>query len=90
MYTNKIPLALLFCMILNISSNLAKPVPDDGSDDSEINIGIDAERIGTYVDGSWKDKYEDELDGYDSKQSPNLSLSYNIMHRPPGKPKNQK
>jgi len=68
MYTNKIPLTLLFCMMLNISSNFAKPVPDDGGDDSEINIGIDAERIGTYVDGSWKDKYEDELDGYDSKQ----------------------
>jgi len=69
MYTNKIPLALLFCMMLNISSNLAKPVPDDGSDngDDGINIGIDARRIETYLDGSWKDKYEDELDGYDSK-----------------------
>ena len=45
----------------------------------------------------WKEKlfysvlaYSVGYNGYDSKQSPNLSLSYNIMHRPPGKPKNQK
>jgi len=62
MYTNKIPLALLFCMMLNISSNLAKPAP--GVD----TVDIDAKRLGTYIDGSWTDKYKEELKGYDSKQ----------------------
>ena len=68
MYTNKFYLALFFCMSLNISSTFAKPVPDDGGDDNEISVGIDVERIATYVDGSFKDKYDDKLEGYDSNQ----------------------
>jgi len=64
MYTNKIHLALFFFMMLNILSTLAKPVPNDGSEGSDIDIGFDAERIGSYFDGSWKDKYEDESENH--------------------------
>ena len=68
MYTNKICVALFFCIMLNILSTFAKPVPDDGGDDTDLSIGIDAERIASYVDGSFKDKYDDKLDPYDSNQ----------------------
>jgi len=71
MYTNKKGLALLFCIMLNISSTFARPVPepepDDDGDDTDISVGIDAGRIATYFDGSFMDKYNDTLEGYDSQ-----------------------
>ena len=69
MYTNKIYLVLFFCMVMNIAPSSSKPVPSSKAKSVPgIDVGIDVDRILSYVDGSFKDKYNDTLDGYDSQQ----------------------
>ena len=70
---NKNCLVAILVIVQFAWCSYARPSPQEieADVDDGIGISVDGETIKSYADGSWKDKYDDNLEGYGVKQEVN-------------------